>query len=207
MLDLVWSTNKRIHKLCNALEIPYFKLDVSLYSFLDPVVKFLKEKNVMDSVFIVQSEMELDQALYTLIEKSNLKILVVNQLSRKTARRLANMRPVPGFFAVIGSTENVNTAFEMVKIMNNEDEIRGSLTLFQAIKSGLVQMQERWGLVFMDPFLNKFEFNNSYQDVTKFLIDRSLPCIWRKTAKNNGGDCNWPEGGYNVSLIENCCHK
>lgn len=115
VLDFIWSTNRRIQYLSNALNVPYFKMDLTVYPFVDVLSRYIKGRHGVDSVFILQTDTEMDQALYGLIEKSSLRILVVDRLTRKTANKLLKMRPVPQYFSVAATTENMNDIFDMVR--------------------------------------------------------------------------------------------
>lgn len=114
VLDLVWTTNLEIHQLSNYLDIPYFKADVTIYPVIDVAVALLTARNGADSVFILPDKVLGEQALHGFIQNANLRVMVLYRFGRAEVDLLLSLRPVPQFFTVVASTEDMNAIFEQV---------------------------------------------------------------------------------------------
>lgn len=56
----------------------------------------------------------MDQVLYNIIGKSSLRILVNSGLTEQEAVNMRNLRPTPGHFVIIGSTNFVQDTYKLV---------------------------------------------------------------------------------------------
>lgn len=147
---------------------------------MDPVVKFIQARNGTESVFILPEKELVDQAMYGLLENSDLRMIVVNRLDRKVAQKLAKKRPIPQHNTIIASTEVMNDIFQ------------------QAIDNNLIKFEDRWNLMFLDDHQERFKFHASHPGVSKVILEKSFYCQWFPEMR--GKDCKWPEKGvFNVS--------
>lgn len=178
-MDLVWGSNPRIRQLANAFEIPYFKLDPTIYPLMEPAVQYIQARNGSESVFIMAEEHLKEQALYGLVEKSELRMIIVNRLGEEVAPKLAKKRPIPEYLTIIAGTEDMNTIFR------------------QAVQANLVKFQDRWNLMFLDPHQHRFDFHQSHPGVNKIVLDNSFYCQWFPEMR--GRTCDWPREQFQVS--------
>lgn len=75
---------------------------------------YLKERNALDAVFIFQDAKAADEALYNFIEKSSLRVILLDQLPSRVIERLKTLRPSPNYYAIIADTENMQKIFRNV---------------------------------------------------------------------------------------------
>lgn len=115
ILDLIWNRNPEIRQFANALEVPYFKIDPTIYPLLEPAITFIKARNGTESVFIFPKEEQLAQAIYGLVESSNIRFMLFNRLTNANAKKLSKKRPIPLYNTIIASTEDMNQIFGQVR--------------------------------------------------------------------------------------------
>lgn len=182
VLDLVWNINPRIRHIANALQVPYFKLDTTIYPLMDPVVKLIEARNGTESVFIVAEKDHDDQVMYGLVGHSNLRMMVVNRLDKDVAGKLDKKRPIPQYNTIIANTEAMNEIFQ------------------QAVDNNLIKFEDRWNLMFLDDHQNRFKFHASPPGVSKIVVDNSFYCQWYPEMRGKKG-CQWPdEAKFNVRI-------
>lgn len=75
---------------------------------------YINARSGYDTIYIVQNEEELEGMLYHIIQKSKLRVLVVDGLDDSKLRKVSHVRPVPSHFSLIASTKNLINWFEMV---------------------------------------------------------------------------------------------
>lgn len=114
ILDLQWNYDPQVRHLANALEVPYFKLDATIFPLLEPSIKFIRGRNGTESVFIFPREELIDQVVSGFMESSQIRVLFLNQLNRKNAEILEKKRPLPEFNTIVGTTEEINQIFGQV---------------------------------------------------------------------------------------------
>lgn len=179
ILDLVWNRNPRIRQLANAFEIPYFKVDATIYPLMEPVVQFIRARNGTESIFVLPKEELIDQAMFGLVENSRIKFMLVTRLGKDVAEKLQNKRPIAEQNTIIARTDDMNEIFQ------------------QAIDNNLVRFPDRWTLMFLDSQQNRFRYHESYPDVSKVVLDSSFYCQWFPEMR--GKSCEWPSGPFDVS--------
>lgn len=114
MLDLTHSGFKK-HLASISSPIPYFHVDVTVQTLAEAMDLYINARNGYDTIFIVQNEEEMDGMLYHIINKSKLRVLVVDGLDDSKLRKVAKVRPVPSHFSLIANTKNLMSWFEMVR--------------------------------------------------------------------------------------------
>ena len=67
------------------------------------------------ATLIFQSETELDQGLYFIVQNFNIRVLVMSldDKKRDPFQRLKNLRPVPTAFAVFGTSQELSSLLNM----------------------------------------------------------------------------------------------
>lgn len=110
----MWTTNPEIHQLCNSLDVPYFKADVTIYPVIDIAVALLDSRNGADSVFILADKVLGEQTLHGFIQNANIRVMVLYRFGRQEIDMLLKLRPIPQFFTVVASTEDMNDIFGQV---------------------------------------------------------------------------------------------
>lgn len=115
ILDLAWTTNNNLRELSIALDVPYFKIDVTIYPFLEPAVKYIKARQGSESLFILPDKQRMEQAMYGLIENADIRVMVVGGLDRETAEGIVAKRPIPMFNTIVANTDDINVLFEQVR--------------------------------------------------------------------------------------------
>lgn len=114
VLDLSWINNPDIHQIANSIEVPFFKLDVTIYPILDAAVAYLSARDAVDSIFILADPVLGEQALHGLLQNANLRVLVVSPFGKDELDMLKKLRPVPRFFTLVATTEDMNDIFALV---------------------------------------------------------------------------------------------
>lgn len=165
--------------MANAFEVPYFKIDPTIYPLLEPAVQYIKARNGTESVFIVPEKELIDPTLFGLIENSDIRMMIVKGLGKEVAEKLAKKRPIPQYNTIIASTDKMNEIFQ------------------EAVENNLIQFPDRWNLMFLDPHQNRFRFHDSHPGVSKFVLDNSFFCQWYPEMR--GKKCEWPKGDFDVS--------
>ncbi|CRL08500.1 CLUMA_CG021272, isoform A [Clunio marinus] len=138
--------------------VPYFRFDFSIQSFVKIMQNFLVARGALDAVFIFQDSETAEQALYSLLSVTSIKIIVLDQHQPNVISRLKTLRPTPSYYAIIGDTVNVSRIFQA------------------AFDFGLVsQLPDRWNLMFTDYDDEKFTFSG-YPEMSRLLLDKTVCC-------------------------------
>lgn len=110
-------TNLEVHQLCSSLDVPYFKADTTIYPIIDIAVALLNSRNGADSVFILADDALGQQTLHGLIQNANIRVMVLNRFGREEVEMLLKLRPIPQFFTIVATTEDMNDIFALVGVM------------------------------------------------------------------------------------------
>lgn len=62
--------------------------------------------------------LEEEMGLYCMLAYTNIRVIVLNQLQKRSIKRLRTLNPQPEFYAIAANTENMNNLFEIVNIIN-----------------------------------------------------------------------------------------
>lgn len=114
ILDLAWTNNNKLRQLSIALDVPYYKADLTIYPFLEPAVKYIQARQGGESLFILPDELRREEAMYGLVQNSDLQIVVVNGFDGPTARMIASRRPIPVFNTIVANSDDMNNLFDQV---------------------------------------------------------------------------------------------
>lgn len=108
-------TNFEIHQISNTLEVPYFRADVSIYPVIETAVALLEYRNGADSVFILTDKVLGEQTMHGFIQNANLRVMTLYRFGREEIDMLLKLRPIPQFFTVVATTEDMNEIFTQVR--------------------------------------------------------------------------------------------
>lgn len=96
------------------MEVPYIKADLTIYPIIDIAVALINSRNGADSVFLLAEETLGQQTLHGLIQNANIRVMVLYQIDREVTEMLLKLRPIPQFFTIVASTEDMNSIFSQV---------------------------------------------------------------------------------------------
>lgn len=96
--------------------MPYFHIDVTLQTFTHAMDAYVVNRTGQDTIFIVTNSEEMDDVLYHVIQKSRLRVLVIDGLDEVKLKRLDRIRPYPSYFSLIGPAGTLQQYYEMVRL-------------------------------------------------------------------------------------------
>lgn len=145
-----------------------------------------------------------DEALHYFIEKSKLRVILLNGLTSSSIEGLRKLRPTPDAYSIIADTPNMDKLFKKVTF------VRGLLLFFfasvceyariknslsrsaQLLDAGLIHLPERWILMFTDNAgttttkregasaaamgSNKFKYFDMYPEMSRLLLSDNVCC-------------------------------
>ncbi|XP_066256016.1 ionotropic receptor 25a [Euwallacea similis] len=158
ILDFTWSGNEVVQDLVSNMSLPYIHIDVSIAAFLILLDSYLDNRNSTDILIIFDKEEYIDQALYHWLDSTRLRMVMAEPLDRTMARKIKQIRPIPNSFAIIASTAN------MPEILS------------QAIHEGLLDLPDRWNLVFTDFQATNFDRSLLYNQSVSLIYLNSQLC-------------------------------
>ncbi|XP_066148112.1 ionotropic receptor 25a [Euwallacea fornicatus] len=159
ILDFTWSGNEVVQDLVNNMSLPYLHIDVSIAPFLILLDSYLDSRNSTDILIIFDKEEYIDQALYHWLDSTRLRMVMAEPLDRTMARKIKQIRPIPNSFAIMASTAN------MPEILS------------QAIHEGLLNLPDRWNLVFTDFQVTNFDRSLLYNQSLSLMYLSSQLCF------------------------------
>ncbi|GAB0099835.1 uncharacterized protein DMENIID0001_157250 [Sergentomyia squamirostris] len=172
VINLLWRKLEDVPLFFKSQAIIYAEADLSVFPFVQIAERYLRKQSATDCVFIVTSENEVDQVLFGMIGTTNLRIIVLNDLSANSIDKLQKIRPYPSYYAVIATTDKMNEIFNI------------------AMKFRLLKKPDKWILVFTDAKDETFRYHSTTKDVTKLTVDSSFCCRWIKQSDG----CACPSG-------------
>lgn len=104
-------------KLVTWSEVNYLKLDISIGPFLVALDEIIQKRGGNDVVLIFQSEEDYQEGLHYIIEKSHLRVLLLNGLSDHVVQRLDSLRPAPGYYSILADAESMQNIYEKVSYL------------------------------------------------------------------------------------------
>ncbi|XP_071455793.1 ionotropic receptor 25a-like [Hetaerina americana] len=139
VIDFTWTSWSRGRKAAISAGVPYVRVEAVMASFLRATEAVIAKKEASDAAMIFASEEEVDEAVFIMLGRSLLRVLVLSGLGGDTMGKLLRMRPTPSYFVIFSDS---------IKLMQ----------LFrEAIVGGLVTLDDRWILAVRDfrhPLLN-----------------------------------------------------
>ncbi|XP_072943228.1 uncharacterized protein Ir8a [Epargyreus clarus] len=132
IIDLSWAPWELLEQLAATTGVPLLRSALGSQQLISALDKYLAMRNATDAVFILESEIDVDQTLYELLGRSSTRIWVHAGLTRDSANALRSMRPDPSFYVVAGRTGFVVNTYA------------------RAVKEKLVRRDFRWNLIFTD---------------------------------------------------------
>nr|AMM70666.1 ionotropic receptor 8a [Heliconius melpomene rosina] len=131
IIDLSWSPWEKIEELSSTGLVIVRSL-LGSQQMIRGFDEYLESRNATDAAIILESESDVDQALYELLGRSHIRIWVHAGLTRDSAKALKNMRPEPSFYVIVGDNNFVTSTYK------------------RAVKEKLVKRPYRWNLIITD---------------------------------------------------------
>lgn len=94
--------------------VPYFSFDYSIQSAVMMLEAYLRARQALDAVIILQDEVAADEALHAFIARSSLRVMLLDQLSPSVVESLRTLRPAPNYFAIVADAVNMRRLFQIV---------------------------------------------------------------------------------------------
>ena len=91
-----------------------FKLDYTIQSYVQTLVKYLQERKALDAVIIFQDEKLCEEALYNFILINPLRVILLDQLRPNVINKLKTLRPAPNYYAIVADTVNMERLYNLV---------------------------------------------------------------------------------------------
>lgn len=115
VIDLTHAGYKKdLAKLGDVRTIPYFHVDITIQTFVHGMDIYVTNRTGQDTIFIVANEEEMDDVLYHVIQKSHLRVLVIDGLDEVKLKKLDRVRPYPSYYSLIGPSALLQHYYEMV---------------------------------------------------------------------------------------------
>ncbi|KAL4714293.1 hypothetical protein ACJJTC_009645 [Scirpophaga incertulas] len=132
ILDLSWSPWEQLDQLSSDTGLPVVRTQLGVQQLVRALDQYLESRNATDAAYLMESEADVDQVLYELMGRSNIRVWVHAGLTRDSARALKAMRPEPSFYVVVGGNSFVTDTYR------------------RAVKEKMVRRDYRWNLVLTD---------------------------------------------------------
>ncbi|RVE44520.1 hypothetical protein evm_010849 [Chilo suppressalis] len=132
LVDLSWSPWGLMDRLASETGLPIVRTLLGSQQLLSALDKYLESRNATDAAILMESEGDVDRALYELLGRSSVRVWVHAGLTRDSARALKTMRPEPSFYVIVGESGFVLDTYR------------------RAVKEKLVRRDYRWNLVLTD---------------------------------------------------------
>jgi hypothetical protein len=100
--------------------IPYFNFDFSIQSILKLLEVYLNRQGALDVALILEDDTAIDEAFHAFVEKSPMRIILLNQLAPNVVERLKDLRPIPDYFSIIADTVKMEQLFQAVSLNLND---------------------------------------------------------------------------------------
>ncbi|KAJ6638711.1 Glutamate receptor 2, partial [Pseudolycoriella hygida] len=173
IIDFTYAPWTELKELTTVWKIPYYHVDVTIGSYVAALSKYLQKKDAIDAALIFQSEKDQLESLYHLVQGSNLRTVTYNGLTYENAEKIKKLRPVPSYYGIFASSENMDEIFEK--------EIR--LEHFN-----LMRKADQWNLIFLDFKTTTFESHSRYPELSTLIPSNVMCC--RLTSNNEDCKCN-----------------
>ncbi|XP_037030055.1 uncharacterized protein LOC119069934 isoform X1 [Bradysia coprophila] len=179
IVDFTYSPWSELKELSAAWRIPHYHVDTTLSSYVTALATFLKEKNAIDAALIFQSEKDQTESLYRLVQGSTLRTVTYNGMTYENAERIKKLRPVPSYYGVFATSENMDDFFEKIEHFN------------------LIRSPDKWNLIFLDFMTTTFESHGKYPALTTLIPNNAMCC--KLTSAN--ADCKCTEKSSITKLV------
>ncbi|XP_039277641.1 uncharacterized protein LOC111046560 [Nilaparvata lugens] len=167
VLDFTWTGWRRGRELCENIGVPYLKAAKPVFPLLRLVDDTLTSlRNATDSILIFENDLQLQQSLYYLVEFSRLRVYAVNGLNASWVKTISSMLPIPSNLVVIAQTNHINSIFK------------------QAMRAKLIQMDDRWNLVFTDFNYERFHRGILSVATTLYTMKKKACCPLAQLGEN-----------------------
>lgn len=120
----------------------------------------------------------MEQGIHRLLEGSILRVIFYEGMNATNAERLRKTRPLPTYYAVLATTENMQPVFK---------EVQRSCVFFpyfrhlifpfwQLEKNEMLSLEDRWNLVFLDFKTTHFEHHAKYPKISALIPNPEMCC-------------------------------
>ncbi|GLV32024.1 Ionotropic receptor 8a [Carabus blaptoides fortunei] len=165
VVDVTWGNVDWVKLYQTALyaDLPYLKMDLTIGPTLRILDAYLQARNGTDVTIIFETTEDIQEALFYWVDRTSLRMIMMEGLDDVSAERLKTIRPLPSFYVVIAETRN------MVEIIK------------KALNKNLIKLAERWILVFLD-----MEDNSEVKSliaglpISLIYYDKSMCCAMQK---------------------------
>lgn len=188
LIDGTLSGSLDVRATLQKRNIPYFNFDYSIQSAVELMEAYLKSRQALDAVIILQDQVAVDEALRVFITKSSLRVMLLDQLTPSAVERLKTLRPVPNYFAIVADAGNMRRLFHIVSRNSRSSTtakqecliIKISAIIFsmQALETGLVSHQpDRWNLMLTEIVAaEKLDYLNHLPEMSILLLNKDVCC-------------------------------
>ncbi|GBP68824.1 hypothetical protein EVAR_41562_1 [Eumeta japonica] len=142
IVDLSWSPWEVAQEIARDSGLPILRGQLGPEQLVTALNSYLELRNATDMALIMQSERDVDRALYTLLGKSNIRVWTHAGLNLDATRILKNMKPQPNYYAIVGDTPFIIETYR------------------RAVKEKLARLTLRWNLVFTDYEASNLELSD-----------------------------------------------
>ncbi|XP_046392943.1 ionotropic receptor 25a isoform X2 [Ischnura elegans] len=174
LIDFTWTGWSRGRKAAVMSGVPYIRIEPLLGTFLRATEAVIAKKEAADAVLIFASEDEVDEAIFTMLGRSLLRVLVLNGLNGDTIEKLLRMRPSPSYFAIFSDSIKVMQLFR------------------EATVGGLVFLDDRWILAVKD--FRRPVLNSTGRQVMMVSPARDSCCAFMPEGECRAGPCGGAGG-------------
>ena len=85
------------------------------YHFLN-INNYLEKRLANDFLIIVNNHVLADQLIFSFVQYSKMKIIIIDEIDQKAINLIKNLRPQPTFYVIFGTTDDINMIFSKVSI-------------------------------------------------------------------------------------------
>ncbi|CAH2062148.1 unnamed protein product, partial [Iphiclides podalirius] len=158
IIDLSWSPWEMAEELSTSKGLPWLRTLLGPQQLVSAMDSHLESRNATDAAILLETESDVDMALYQLLGKSNVRVWVHAGLNLDSARSLKLMRPEPSFFVVVGGATFVRDTYR------------------RAVKEKLVRRAYRWVLVVTDYSASILDSEQPVLPAAVLRVDTSECC-------------------------------
>ena len=181
ILDLSWGGWEAARRVAELSGVPYLRLQTANHALVEAVEDFLSSRHAVDAALIFETEAEVrrpcvvhyctvmycslpqvDEALYWMIGRSQLRIMVLQLDAEDTLARLATIRPAPSYYVVYAAADTINTFIRKGSRLFIKCFLVLTIHLLQHLSSvyhfmirnatslGIIKRDSRWNFVVTD---------------------------------------------------------
>ena len=182
ILDLSWGGWEAARRVAELSGVPYLRLQTANHALVEAVEDFLSSRHAVDAALIFETEAEVtrpcvvhyctvmycslpqvDEALYWMIGRSQLRIMVLQLDAEDTLARLATIRPAPSYYVVYAAADTINTFIRKgsklfikcflvltIHLLKHLSKNTNHYMIRNATSLGIIKRDSRWNFVVTD---------------------------------------------------------